>query len=142
MSTPRELMERMFAVIDAQRWDEFETVISPDVVMRNPDATLRGAAEWAAFSQGFAAGFPDGRHTVQTVVAEGDRIALTGDWTGTHTGTMVTPAGDIPPTGVQASLHFCAIGRHRDGLVTEVDVVYDRLALLGQLGLVPEPASA
>jgi predicted ester cyclase len=142
MSTPRETMERTFAVIDGQRWDEFEAVISPDVTMRNPDATLNGAAEWVAFSKGFVTGFPDGRHTVQTVVAEGDRIALTGDWNGAHTGAMATLASDVPPAGVRATLHFCAIGRQRDGLVTEVDVVYDRLALLGQLGLLPEPASA
>lgn len=138
----RTLAERLFAVIDGQRWDEYETVMHPDIRMSSPFSTLHSAAEWAEFSRGFAGAMPDGRHTVTGVVQDGDRLAIEGTWTGTHTGPLQTPAGEVPPTGRTVTMPFCAVGTQRDGRLSQITVHLDQLGMLAQLGLVPEPASA
>jgi predicted ester cyclase len=144
MTDVRNVAERMFAVIDGQRWDEYETVMHPDVEMVSPFATLHGTAQWVQFSQGFAAGVPDGRHTVTTVLQDGDRFALEGSWSGTHTGPLAGPGGELPATGRSVTVPFCAAGTLRNGRLATVSIYLDQLAMLTQLGLVPsaEPAGA
>jgi len=134
--------ERLFAVIDGQRWDEYETVMHPDVEMTSPSSTLHSAREWAEFSRGFAAAMGDGRHTPAWTIQDGDAFAVEGVWTGTHTGPLAGPGGEIPATGRSVTLPFCAVGTLRDGRVATVAVHFDQLAMLGQLGLVPPPEPA
>jgi predicted ester cyclase len=138
----RTLAERLFAVIDGGRWDEYETVMHPDARMSSPFAALQSAAEWVEFSRGFATAMPDGTHTVTGVVQDGDRLAIEGTWTGTHTGPLSTAGGEVAPTGRTVTMPFCAVGTQRDGRLAEVTVYLDQLGMLAQLGLVPEPATA
>ena len=107
--------ERLFAVIDGQRWDEYETVMHPDVEMTSPSSTLHSAREWAEFSRGFAAAMSDGQHTPAWTIQDGDAFAVEGVWTGTHTGPLAGPGGEIPATGRSVTLPFCAVGTLRDG---------------------------
>ena len=139
MIEARILAERVFSVIDGQRWADYESVMHPDVEMTSPFATLHSAAEWVAFSRSFAVAMPDGAHTVTRVVQAGDRFAFEGHWTGTHTGPLSTPGGEVPATGRAVTLPFCAVGTQRDGRVSAVNVYLDQLAMLAQLGLRPAP---
>jgi predicted ester cyclase len=136
----RTLAERLFAVIDGRRWDEYETVMHRDARMSSPFAALQSAAEWVEFSRGFSAGMPDGKHTITGVLQDGDRLVVEGTWTGTHTGPLASLSGEIPPTGRTVLMPFCAVGTQRDGRLAEVTVYLDQLGMLAQLGLVPEPA--
>jgi|tagenome__1003787_1003787.scaffolds.fasta_scaffold20628909_2 predicted ester cyclase len=142
MTDARNLAERVFAVIDGQRWDDYETVMQPDVEMISPFATLHGTAEWMRFSRGFAEAMPDGRHSVTTVLQDGDRFAFEGSWSGTHTGPLAGPGGEVPATGRKVTLPFCAVGTQRDGRLAAVTIHLDQLAMLAQLGLVPAPEPA
>jgi ketosteroid isomerase-like protein len=140
MSTGRETVERMFAVVDGQRWDEFPDVMTDDVVMTSPFGVLTGPLEWAEFSRGFAAGVPDGKHTVTHSVENGSAVAIEGTWTGTHLGTLVGPQGEIPASGATVQLRFAALGEIRDGKMAWVNVYLDPLSFLTQLGAVSAPA--
>jgi predicted ester cyclase len=142
MIDARILAERVFGVIDGQRWADYESVMHPDVEMTSPFATLHSAADWAEFSRSFAVAMPDGKHTVTRVVQAGDKFAFEGHWTGTHTGPLSTPAGAVPATGRTVTMPFCAVGTQRDGRLSAVSIYLDQLALLGQLGLVPEAQPA
>jgi predicted ester cyclase len=141
MTDARELMTRMFEIVDGKRWDEYTTVVHSDIDFVTPQGAA-DAAGWVVFSQGFAAAFPDGKHTILSVVQDGDLAALEGVWVATHTGPMDTPQGTIPPTGARVELKFCGIGTIRDGKFASVHVYFDQLSMLGQLGLLPEPAVA
>ena len=88
---------------------------------------------------GLFAGFPDA--TIETVALH----AITEDlavwrWTlrGTHTGSY----RGFPPTGRSLILPGCEFIEVREGLVQRVEGYFDRLSLLGQLGLVPTPGQA
>jgi predicted ester cyclase len=142
MIDARILAERVFGVIDGQRWADYESVMQPDVEMTSPFATLHSAADWAEFSRSFAVAMPDGKHTVTRVVQAGDKFAFEGHWTGTHTGPLATPSGEVPPTGRTVTLPFCAVGTQRERRLSVVSVYLDQLSMLAQLGLVPSPQPA
>jgi predicted ester cyclase len=138
----QELATRLFEVIDGQRWDDYETVCHSDVTMTSPFGVIHGAAAWAEFSKGFAAAMPDGKHHVAEVIEDGQRVVVRGIWTGTHLGPLVSPQGEVPPTGIAVELPFCAVSTIRSGRLAEVQVYLDQLTMLAQLKLIPAPAAA
>jgi ketosteroid isomerase-like protein len=58
-----------------------------------------------------------------------------GTFTGTHDGTLRTPAGDIPPTGRSVAVDYVQVLRFRDGKHVSFNLMFDRLAMLEQLGV-------
>jgi predicted ester cyclase len=140
MSTGRQIVERMFEVVDGQRWDEYRDVMTADVTMTGPFGLIDGPDAWAAMSQGFAVAVPDGRHTIERSVESGATVAVSGVWTGTSLGPFTGPQGEVPPTGAPVRVTFAAFGEVRDGKVARVELYLDQLSMLTQLGLIPAPA--
>jgi ketosteroid isomerase-like protein len=50
--------------------------------------------------------------------------------------------GDIPPTGRAVSLDYIHVLRFRDGKHVSFNLMFDRLLMLEQLGLIQAPAPA
>jgi predicted ester cyclase len=118
-------------------------IFSPDVVTIAPGGPpLQGIDAFLAFERGFHRGFPDGRGEVKSVVESGNRIAVQGLYSGTNTGPLATPQGEIPPTGRRLELPYGDFFEVEDGKVTRHEIYFDQLVMLMQLGLMPEPASA
>ena len=133
----------LFAVIDGQRWDEYETVMHPDVEMTSPFATLHSAAEWAEFSRGFAVAMPDGEHTITERCWSGRRPVRLRGLLDRHPHRAAGHAGgEVPATGRAVTLPFCAVGRSATDGSRRVPSYLDQLAMLAQLGLVPQPEPA
>jgi predicted ester cyclase len=86
--------------------------------------------------------FPDNRAEILRIVSEGDEAALEGRLTGTHTGTMRLPTGDIPPTGRRVSVDYALQITEAGGRMVSYRLYFDRVELLTQLGLMPETAAA
>jgi heme-degrading monooxygenase HmoA/predicted ester cyclase len=55
--------------------------------------------------------------------------------TGTHTGTLRGPAGEIPATGRTVQLDGCDVYEFDGGKITNVRLYFDQMDLLSQLGL-------
>jgi predicted ester cyclase len=85
----------------------------------------------------FQSAFPDGRFTLNDLVAEGDRVAFRATFTGTQSGELI----GIAPTGKSVSIGLIEICRFRDGQIVEDWTQTDMLGLLQQLGVVPVPGS-
>lgn len=71
----------------------------------------------------------------------GDVAVEEGTFRGTHHGVLHTPAGDIPPTGRPVTVGYIQVLRFRDGQHVSFSLLFDRLLMLEQLGLVPAPAA-
>jgi SnoaL-like polyketide cyclase len=56
-------------------------------------------------------------------------------------GVLRTPTGDVPPTGRAVSVDYIHVLRFRDGLHVSFNLIFDRLLMLEQLGLIPAPAA-
>ncbi len=82
--------------------------------------------------------FPDHHAEVQEVVAEGDRVVVLARMTGTHEGLL---AG-LPPTRRRFDVRAFQLFRVEAGLLVEHWGLFDRLAMMEQLGVLPAPRSA
>ena len=86
---------------------------------------------------GFERAFPDLNITVDNQVATDDMVVNECSWTGTHTGPLASPAGDIPPTGKKVSgARFCEVWKIKDGKLKSLTNYQDMATWLRQLGLV------
>src|ERR1044072_4149647 len=82
--------------------------------------------------------FPDFSLTVQTTVAEGDKVAV--HWKASA--TMTGPLGSLEPTGAHVALEGIDLLTVADGLIVRNYAVPDGRALARQIGLVPPAGSA
>jgi steroid delta-isomerase-like uncharacterized protein len=83
------------------------------------------------------AGFPDIVFSIEEQVAERDKVASRFEWTGTHRGEFL----GIPATGRTVRVWGMVIDRLEDGRIKDTRIIMDTFGLLGQLGVLPSPAT-
>jgi len=137
----REAFERGTDTFNAHDIEGFTEVLAEDVVFEAPGG-MRGTGKeaCAGFYGGWIAAFPDAHVDIHGVHIVGDVAVEEGTFTGTHDGTLHTPTGDIPPTGRPVEVDYIQVLRFRDGKHASFNLMFDRLLMLEQLGLVPAPA--
>jgi ketosteroid isomerase-like protein len=141
--TTREAFERGTHTFNAHDLDGFASVLAEDVVFQAPGG-MRGQGKPACveFFGSWLRAFTDFHVEVHNVYFIDDVGVEEGTYSGTHNGVLHTPAGDIPPTGRAVSGEYIQVLRFRDGKHVSFNLVFDRLQMLEQLGLVPAPAVA
>jgi steroid delta-isomerase-like uncharacterized protein len=82
-------------------------------------------------------GFPDIVFAIQEQIAERDKVASRFEWTGTHKGEFL----GIPATGRTVRVWGIVIDRLDDGRIKDTRILMDTLGLMGQLGVLPAPAT-
>lgn len=141
--TAREAFERGTETFNAHDIDGFAGVLADDVVFQAPGGMSgQGKSACAEFYGGWLAAFPDGHVEVHGIHITDDVVVEEGTFSGTHNGVLHTPNGDIPPTGRGVSLQYIQVLRVRDGKHLSFNLMFDRLEMLEQLGLIPAPAEA
>lgn len=93
-----------------------------------------GLAGHKEFSAAFYAGFPDLKHRVDEVIAEGDRVAVRFRVTGTNTESFM---GD-PASGRPIEFDGLALMTVASGQVTELWGQFDQMGVLQQIGASPD----
>ena len=139
----RDAFERGTDTFNAHDIEAFAAVLADDVVFQAPGG-MRGEGKEACagfFGSWFSA-FPDAHVDVHAVHFVDDVAVEEGTFTGTHDGVLQTPAGEVPPTGRPVEIAYIQVLRFRDGKHVSFNLMFDRLAMLEQLGLVPAVASA
>jgi ketosteroid isomerase-like protein len=136
-----ETVRKALRGLDEPGGKGFLALLADDAEMASPLATVRGRDQIGEFIRGMHASFSDWKHEV-TVESAGDLVVAEGTWSGTHTGPMPTPQGEVPPTGRRPTIRFAGVVRVRDGRLVSVHNYFDRLEFMSQLGLMPEPAVA
>ena len=82
------------------------------------------------FTAAFYAGFPDLAHTIEEVIAEGDRVAMTIRFTGTNTESFM----GNPPSGKPIDFEGLVLMRIASGKVAELHGQFDQMGVLQQIG--------
>jgi steroid delta-isomerase-like uncharacterized protein len=82
--------------------------------------------------------FPDWHVQIENLAAEGDDVIVRSTVTGTHRGVFQ----GIPATGKRVSFRGLDLFRLRDGKIVEQRTIFDRMAMLEQLGLMRERRAA
>jgi ketosteroid isomerase-like protein len=113
----------------AAHWHDDVEYQAPGVALRGKPARIEAEKVWlGAFSQN------DVATTARFV--NGEEIVDFAEMRGVHSGPLMLPGGaSIPATGKPLAGPYVARYRIRDGKVVSQHVVYDRLALLQNLGL-------
>ena len=133
----REIISRYFGeVVNAGRLEVVDELFSEDVVFVTPIGRFEGRDGIRQLVNGFRAGFSDLHVDVDEILGEGDRLAVRVTTSGTNDGELL----GNPPTGNQVRLPFVHLVGFADGRYHRDQVVYDRLTLMEQLGLVPQAA--
>jgi ketosteroid isomerase-like protein len=138
--TTREAFERGTETFNAHDLDGFEAVLAPDVVFHAPGGIEgRGRAACVDFYGDWMDAFPDAHVDVNELHVIGDVAVEEGIFSGTHVGTLRTPAAQIPPTGRHVEVDYVQVLRIRNGEHVSFNLIFDRLTMLEQLGLAPAP---
>ena len=141
MNDANKLIVRSFA--DAGNRNDleaFDSLLAPDFVRHceaTPEVNVTSSEGFKKFYRETANTFPDQQMTLEALVAEGDRVAF---W-GTFSGTQEGPMGPFPPTGRRMESQIAGMFRIEADRIAELWVTWDNLAGLAQLGLLPSSDS-
>lgn len=130
--------ERFFTALNAQELDEAVAMISPSANIHTPIGSFTGNEAYREWIQMHFRAMPDFTHEIRGIAVESDQtIAFELHATGTMTGPLEMPGGDVPPTGRTIDVSAADFWRFEDGLIVEYHLYFDRLDFFGQLGLAP-----
>ena len=120
---------------DAERLASLYTDDQVTVVPGTPEP-VRGRKNKAEMVAGYFRAFPDLTLEIPLVLVAGNHIVCAGHMAGTNTGPLVSPEGELPPTGRGVNIRMAFILRVRaDGLIEEDQTYFDEAEFLKQLGL-------
>ena len=127
---------RMYELLSAGDVDGFGELLAEDFVEHEESPGLEPTKEGVkAFFRMYIAAFPDLRMNAEDVLVSGDKVVARTRATGTHRGEFM----GMPATGTNVDVQLIDILRFGDdGLVYEHWGVFDTLAMMQQLGALPE----
>jgi len=131
---------RLYELISAGDIDAFSDLLADDFVEHEETPGLSPTKDGVkAFFRMQLAAFPDLRMDAEDIVASGDKVVARVRFTGTQRGAFM----GMPATGKSVDVQLIDIFRFGDdGLVHEHWGVMDALAMMQQLGAVPEGPGA
>lgn len=136
----QSVVERFYEGFNSGNIDAAVEPFAPDVETTDPSfGTVQNIEPWRAFIEAFKRALPDARLNLQSAVESGDTIAVEGTFTGTFTAPLMSPQGEVPPTGRAINVPYADFFIVRDGRVVSHRVYYDQVQLGTQLGLMPAP---
>ena len=123
---------------DLDRWESFllNSVIQRDP--QNPEG-IKGRKAIRAGLEPFLKAFPDIRMVMERQFGAGDWITQLGHSQGTNTGPLEMPGGQtIPATNKSVRIPVAMVARLEGGKFAEINLYFDQMALMSQLGLAPQ----
>lgn len=115
-----------------------DEVIDPSYAYHDPNSPEFGLGPkgYKARVVFYATAFPDMRFVIEDAIAEGDKVVLRWQASGTHRGELL----GIPATGKFTSGSGLSILQFKNGKVVDDWCLWDTLSLLRQLGALPTAA--
>lgn len=129
-------MRRVYEMLSDGDVEGFGTLLAEDFVEHEETPGLAPTKDGVLeFFRMYRAAFPDLRMDPEDVLASGDKVVARVRATGTHQGEFL----GAPPTGNSIDVQLIDIIRFGDdGLALEHWGIVDTMAMMQQLGMVPE----
>jgi steroid delta-isomerase-like uncharacterized protein len=134
------IVRDLFDAFNSHDLDRAATMVTEDFELvdfaaggqtfRSPE----GLSEWL---QLFLTALPDARTEIINVVAAEEWAFSEHIGRGTHTGPLVGPSGELPPTGRKVELRIGEVYRIEDGKIALIHAYYDGATMMRQLGVFP-----
>ena len=84
----------------------------------------------------------DAHSEITDIAVSGSTVLLGGVFTGTHDGVLRTPMGPVEATGKKLRGNYHWTFHFEGDLVADAQILFDRMQVMEQLGLMPQPATA
>ncbi|MDP9325553.1 MAG: ester cyclase [Candidatus Dormibacteraeota bacterium] len=140
MSQIGDLVREHYEGFNTGDIDRATAGFSNDIVTVVPGSEMRGREAFKQYLVTFSNAMPDARLIVKATIESGSMLAIEGSFTGTHTGPLQSPQGEVPPTGRTIDLPYVDIFESGGEKLTGHRVYWDQVAFLTALGLMPEPS--
>lgn len=136
------IMKSVDEVFETKDWTAFDERHSADVLCHSPmtPEPTRGIGPHREAMERIMGAFSDFRLKAERGFGQDDWVAIEYTMTGTHDGPLHTGEQVIPPTNRQVCLPVNATAKLVDGKIVEEHIVYDRLAMMIQLGVMKPPS--
>lgn len=136
-----KVIESIEMAMNARDWSAWDDLHAENVVLHSPDSPgpTEGRANVQAWYKAFTDGFPDLDVKQLRLFASGDWVVGEYSVTGTHTGPLPGPEGEIAPTNNKVTMGSATVYRVEGGKVAEIHEYFDQMSFLGQLGLMESP---
>ena len=129
---------------NADDWDRFRALHADDVLEEElaTQRRLEGIDALLEANQGWKQAFPDASGEITNTCESGDTAVLEITWSGTQSGPLQMPDGELPPSNKHAEVRACQIFRVEGDRVVESRHYFDMATLLQQVGAMEAAASA
>lgn len=139
MTTARELIEKGTELYNKGDVDGFCDLYGDEIVLTTPDGRFEGRDAIKPYLQGLYTAFPSGGVSVGRYCEDGDLYFGEFMVEGVNSGPLAMPDGSqLPATHRSAEIPAMEVARVRNGKIVEHRFIWDNMAFLGQLGLLPE----
>ena len=132
-------VRRFREALSAGDLDGAVAVFAPNAVVHSSGAphplTVEGFKQFGGVILG---AFPGGTATIEDMIVEGDKVVSRLTYRGTHTGDLM----GIPPTGKSVTVSEMIIDQFADGKIVESWRLFDQMAMMQQLGVIPAPGQS
>ena len=135
----RSVVMNFVEAANARDFGRVESLLLPDFTRHSqatPDVQVRSRSDMLDFLKANAKAFGRERVELTQTLVEGKLVAFRGTYTGTQTGQM----GPFAATGRTAKVDISGTFRVEGNRIAELWILWDNLALLGQLGHGPAAA--
>jgi predicted ester cyclase len=136
-----ELMQTLDDAWNAQDWETFQKRHAHDTMVKWPGGgdPTKGVHDHVAEAKELFKTFPNNHvenHPYKVLIAQGDWTCSIAKFTGTMTGPMKGPKGEvIPPTHKSFEVDFCTVAHWVNGEIVEENLFYDLVGFMKQIGL-------
>jgi steroid delta-isomerase-like uncharacterized protein len=132
----KAVVQRFREALDAGDLDGAFAVFAPNAVVHMGSAPEPLSMEgFKQMGQLLLSAFTGSTSTVEGMIAEGDKVVSRLTFRGTHTGDLM----GIPATGKSVAMSEIIIDRLADGKIVESWRLFDQMAMMQQLGVIPSP---
>jgi predicted ester cyclase len=134
--TNRQIARSFLQTADDADFEGWRSIASPNLVASANGGDTMDREQFEGMVRSILGGFSNGRHIIESQVAEGDRVATRLTWTALHTGEF----NGVPASNRPVRIAGDAFDRIEDGRLVEHHAQFDLMALMVQIGAVPVPA--
>lgn len=130
-------VRRFNEAFNAGDLDGAVAVFAPHAVVHNSGAP--GSLNVEGFKQFggvFLTAFPGGKLAIDDLIVDGDKIVSRVTYRGTNAGDLM----GIPATGKSVTVSAMIIDQFADGKIVESWRLFDQMAMMQQLGVIPAQA--
>jgi predicted ester cyclase len=136
-----KVLDAMAKALNDRDLDRFESFHLNSVIQRDPQNPegIKGPKAIRASLEPFTKAFPDIRLVQERQFGAGDWVTQLSHMRATHTGPLELPGGQtIPPTNKSVRVSSAMVARLEGGKFAEINLYFDQLGLMSQLGLLPQ----